>query len=69
MDLRSRLEALSGFHGKPPAIRGLPSDPSTLLPLCEVTKVRHSVVWVFEGRSYLTGLPWLYQVECHLRTL
>ena len=25
MDLRSRLEALSRFNGKPPAIRGLPS--------------------------------------------
>jgi hypothetical protein len=48
---------------------GFPPTHLRFYLFAEVTKVRHSVVWVFEGRSYLTGLPWLYQVECHLRTL
>jgi hypothetical protein len=68
VDFRSCLEALSRFHGKPPALRGLPFDPSILLSLSQVTKFQHSVVWVFEGRSSLTGPLWLHQVECHVRT-
>ena len=53
MDRRSCYETLSGFLGKPPALRGLPTDPSMLLSLLAVTHIHHRVVWVFWGK----GIP------------